>query len=218
MFPRQSARRSSQDTTGYTESDQPGLGLLRDVASDARLPVFAARDEPVDPATQTVARQLGPVTATATSYGEPFAYLPEHRPYMAIDGDPTTAWTVGEHADPVGETLRLHFDQPLPSIGLVQQASPGGRRITAVTLTAVGGEHPQRVELTDDSLASPGQQISLPAGATDIDITIAAVGGGQPFTASAVAAVGVADIVTGLTPTVEVVRVPIEQELACADL
>ena len=27
--------RSSQDTTGYTESDQPGLGLLREVASDA---------------------------------------------------------------------------------------------------------------------------------------------------------------------------------------
>ena len=27
--------RSSQDTTGYTESDQPELGLLRDVASDA---------------------------------------------------------------------------------------------------------------------------------------------------------------------------------------
>ena len=59
--------RSSQDTTGYTESDQPELGLLRDVASDQRLPVFADRDEQVDPATQTIARQVGPVTATATA-------------------------------------------------------------------------------------------------------------------------------------------------------
>jgi arabinofuranan 3-O-arabinosyltransferase len=201
--------RSSQDTTGYTESDQPGLGLLREVASDARLPVFADRAVPVDPATQTVARQLGPVTATATSYGEPFAYLPEHRPYMAIDGDPTTAWTVGEHADPIGETLRLHFDQPVPSIGLVQAVAPGARRITAVTASAVGASQPpQRVELTDDSLTPPGQQISLPAGATAVDITITAVGGGQPFTASSVAGVGFAEIVTGLTPTVEVVRVP----------
>ena len=104
--------RSSQDTTGYTESDQPELELLRSVSADARLPVFADREAPVDPATQTVARQEGPVTVTATSYGEPFAYLPEHRPYMAIDGDLSTSWTVGEHADPIGETLRLHFEQP----------------------------------------------------------------------------------------------------------
>jgi len=200
--------RSSQDTTGYTESDEPGTGLLRDVASDARLPVFADRDATVDPATQTVARQVGPVTATATSYGEPFAYLPERRPYMAIDGDPATAWTVGEHADPIGETLRLHVDQPLSSIGLVQAVSPGGRQITAVSVGAVGHQHPQRIELTDASLASPGQQIAVPAGASDFDITILAVGGGTPFTASAVAAVGLAEIVTGLAPTVEVVRVP----------
>ncbi len=117
--------RSSQDTTGYTESDQPELELLRDVASDATLPVFADRDERVDPATQTLARQVGPVTATATSYGEPFAYLPEHRPYMAIDGNPATAWTVGEHANPIGERIRLHLSQPLRSINLVQASAAG---------------------------------------------------------------------------------------------
>ena len=201
--------RSSQDATGYTESDQPDLGLLRDVAADARLPVFADRDEDVDPSTQTVARQVGPVTATATSYGEPFAYLPERRPYMAIDGDPATAWTVGEHADPVGETLRLHFDQPIPSIGLVQMVAPGGRRITAVTVEAVSGaQPPQRVELTDESLTWPGQAVALTAGAGGVDITIAAVGGGEPSTASAVVGVGFAEIVTGMTPTIEVVRVP----------
>lgn len=200
--------RSSQDTTGYTESDQPGTGLLREVASDARLPVFAERDVEVDPATQTVARQVGSVTATATSYGEPFAYLPERRPFMAIDGDSTTSWTVGEHADPIGETLRLHFDTPPPSIGLVQAVVPGGRRITAVSVGGAGESNPQRVDLTDASLASPGQQVTLRGVDTDVDITILAVGGGTPFTASAVAAVGFAEIVTGLAPTTEVVRVP----------
>ena len=37
---------------------------------------------------QTVAVQEGPVRATASAYGEPFAYRPEDRPVMAIDGDP----------------------------------------------------------------------------------------------------------------------------------
>ena len=151
-------------------------------------PTHGCRSSPsatstVDPATQTVARQVGPVTATATSYGEPFAYLPEHRPYMAIDGDPATAWTVGEHADPIGETLRLHFDQP-PAVdrsraGVGSRAAAGSPRST---VGAVGAAEPQRVELTDESMTSPGQQVALPAGATDVDITIARRRRRQPFT------------------------------------
>ena len=83
--------------------------VLRPSAADARLGVF----DTSDPDTQTIALQRGPVRATATAYGEPFAYLPEHRPFMAIDGDPNTSWLVGEHGDPVGETLRLVFEQPV---------------------------------------------------------------------------------------------------------
>jgi arabinofuranan 3-O-arabinosyltransferase len=176
------------------------------VASDQRLPVFAPRDEPVDPATQTIARQEGPVAATATSYGEPFAYLPEHRPYAAIDGDPATAWLVGEHADPTGEVLRLRFDTPVESIGLVQPDPGTGRRITAVALTLDGGPA-QPVALDESSFTPAGTPVSV-TGATQVDIAITAVAGGTPFTGGAVQAVGFAEIVTGLATTVEVVRPP----------
>jgi arabinofuranan 3-O-arabinosyltransferase len=198
--------RSSQDTLGATESDGPGTELLREVASDQRLPVFAPRDAAVAPVTQTVARQIGPVTATATSYGEPFAYLPEHRPAMAIDGTLDTAWTVGEHADPIGEVLRLDAGRSLTSIGLVQAWPGGGRRITEVGVRIDGGEL-RRIPLDDRSLTSPGQPVDV-SGGTRVDVEILAVGGGEPGTAGAVQGVGFAEIVTGLAPTVEVVRPP----------
>ena len=100
--------RSSQDVVGLTEDDDPALAdVLRRDAADERLPIF---DE-TSPAAATVAVQEGPVRARATAYGEPFAYRPEQRPAMAIDGDPTTAWVVGDHADPVGERLELALDE-----------------------------------------------------------------------------------------------------------
>ncbi len=209
--------RSSQDTTGYTESSDPSLALLRHVASDQRLPVFAEREAPVDPATQTTAEQVGQVRATATSYGEPFAYLPERRPSMAIDGSLDTAWTVGEHADPVGETLRLLVDGGATgSAHVVQSVVQGGRRITQVSVNGAP------VTLDDSSLAAPGQSIPVPAAATTVDIRIDAVAGGEPFTAGAVSAVGFAEVVIDTAsgpapPTVEVVRPPTDAMAALAD-
>ena len=64
------------------------------------------------------------------------------------------------------------------------------------------------VELTDQSTSPEGQLIALPPGATTVDVTIDSVAGGDPGTASAVAGVGFAEVLTGLPPTVEVVRVP----------
>ena len=75
--------RSSQDVTGYTEA-----GATSRACCATRAATSGCRcSTPTDPATQTVSVQDGPVTATASAYGEPFAYLPEHRPVMAIDGD-----------------------------------------------------------------------------------------------------------------------------------
>lgn len=199
--------RSSQDTTGFTESGGPAPGVLVAVAADARLPVF----DTDDPTTQTVAVQRGPVTATATSYGEPFAYLPEHRPAMAIDGDPATAWLVGEHADPVGERIRLDHAGSPAALTLLQPDMAGARRITRVVVTQSGEPSSRRVvELDERSWTGTGQTIPLQsASATgSIEVTIDAVGGGTPFTASAVAPVGFAEIDLGLGPTIEVVRPP----------
>ena len=66
--------RGSQDVRGHTEPGGPGGDVLDPTAADQRLDVF-----PDVADNQTVAVQVGPVTATASSYGEPFAYRPEDR-------------------------------------------------------------------------------------------------------------------------------------------
>ncbi|MFZ9040454.1 MAG: alpha-(1-_3)-arabinofuranosyltransferase domain-containing protein [Ilumatobacteraceae bacterium] len=203
--------RTSQDTTGYTESGAAGAELLREPIGDARLPVF----DNDDPSSRTTAIQAGPVTATATSYGEPFAYTPEHRPSMAIDGDPDTGWLVGQHGDPVGASIRLTIagDAPDGSIRLVQWPS-GERRIVAVEMTStdVGSEvsERRRIDLDERSLQPEGQTVPLVEGgvlaAVDVDqveLAIVTVGGAGPDP------VGFTEIDLGLGPTLEVVRVPV---------
>ena len=199
--------RGSQDTHGFTESAGRGSDVLREVPSDQRLPVFT--DETA--ASQTVSQQEGPVRASASSYGEPFAYLPEHRPVMAIDGDSTTSWLVGEHGDPIGEFIRLTFEQPEAPrhLRLLQPDAP--RRITAVTVIARdadGSETTTTASLDDRSVVAPGQTVELPPDTRDVDVVIDAVGGGSPGTAGAVAAVGFAEMLHGVAPTVEVIRPP----------
>ncbi len=201
--------RSSQDTTGYTEPGGAEQDVLRPSSSDARLDVFDTND----PTTQTVAVQRGPVVATATSYGEPFAYLPEHRPFMAIDGDPETAWLVGEHGDPIGEMIRIEYTGPIDGLTLHQPDVPGARRITEVHIvesdptTSIAG---RAVVLDERSWGPTGQQVpvfsSVDSGT--LEITIVAVEGGTPFTGSAVAGVGFSEIETGLGPSTEIVRPP----------
>ena len=95
--------RSSQDVVGFTESADDESDVLRFESGDQRLPMFADTDAD----RQTVSVQDGPVSAEASSYGERFAYLPEHRPVMAIDGDPATAWLVADRAPAVGEFIEL---------------------------------------------------------------------------------------------------------------
>ena len=201
--------RSSQDTRGFTEYDQPRLDPLAEVAADQRLPVFAT--DRLD--TTTVAEQRGWVTATATSYGEPFAYLPEHRPFMAIDGDLDTSWEVGNHGNPVGETFRLLLERDTDVVNLVQAGEVGARRITRIGVAGVDSVGPDpttgySVELDDRSLTAPGQPIGIPASTRMLDLTIEAVAGGDAGTASAVSGVGFAEISSGLGPTTEVVRPP----------
>ena len=69
---------------------------------------------------QTVAIQTGPVTARASAYGEVFAYRPEDRAAMAIDGDATTAWRVADRFDATGQFIELTAEQPIDSIDVLQ--------------------------------------------------------------------------------------------------
>ena len=201
--------RSSQDTRGFTETGGPEQGVLDDVASDTRLPVF----DDVTADEQTVAEQRGPVTAEASAYGEPFAYTPERRAVMAVDGDEATAWIVGEHGDPIGERLRLTFPDGAPTgqLRLLQPTDGADRRISRIELVEGDTELDEstRREITleagDDGWSTP---IALRDGTTVVEIEIVAVDGGEPFTPSIVAGVGFAEVDLGLAPTTEVVVPP----------
>ncbi len=205
--------RSSQDVVGFTEDGDPTTPdvLRRDVA-DQRLPVF----ETEQLANQTVAVQEGPVRATASAYGEPFAYRPEDRAVHAIDGDPTTAWVVGDHFDPVGERLLLETDEPVDQMTLRQPLGAAEVRHIASVGIEADGRAVADVTLDERSFSPAGQTIELPEPATSIAVVIDSVvtpdATTRPF-----AAVGFAEVDVGLGPTVEVVRVPTDVVEALAD-
>ena len=207
---RDRARRwsSSQDSVGFTESGGSGKDLLRVDSADSRLPVFATSD----PANQTVAYQQGAVTAVASAYGEPFAYRPEHRAAMAIDGDPTTAWKVGDRLEAIGERILLKARQGIDHVTLLQpQFSERQRHITAIDLR-VADLATRRVKLGPESLSGAGQRIEIEptSGATEVEITVAATQTPTQVNGPRLAAVGFAEIDVGLGPTTEVVRPPTE--------
>lgn len=207
--------RSSQDVTGFTESGGATSDVLRFESGDQRLPVFDTTDSD----TQTVSEQIGPVNARASAYGEPFAYLPEHRPVMAIDGDPTTSWTVADRAPAVGEYLVLETDEPFDHLTMRQpDTAPGARSITAVDL-AIGDRPVQRIDLDETSLAGSGQRFDIDptVGPALVTITIAATTAAQPPVGDAIGGVGFAEIDLGLGPTIEYIRPPIDALDVSAD-
>lgn len=208
--------RSSQDVVGFTEDDDPGEpDVLREDPADERLPVFGADGD----APPTVAVQDGPVRARATAYGEPFAYRPEDRPFMAVDGDPATAWRVADRSAPEGEQIRLDVAEPIDHLTLRQpEGAAAVRHIGRVTIT-VDDRLPQHVDLDERSLGPDGQRIDIEptTGPSAVTITINSVVVPDPTLGPALAAVGFAEIDTGLGPTVEAVRPPSDATAALAD-
>lgn len=199
--------RSSQDVTGLTEPGGPGSDVLVDTAADQRLDPLGTQD---DARAQTIAMQRGPVMAIASDYGEPFAYRPEDRAVMAIDGDLATAWSVGDHGDPVGALLRLTTAESVSTLVLHQlPAAAGGRQISSIDITT--GGRTQSVNLTSASFAGSGQTVVLDHPATGtIDIEITAVTLGDVAQAASRTGVGFVEIDTGLGATTEFVRPPID--------
>jgi arabinofuranan 3-O-arabinosyltransferase len=207
--------RGSQDVHGHTEPGGPDDDVLTTTAADQRLEVFdqAATE---DPRRQTIAVQDGPVRAIATAYGEPFAYRPERRAVMAIDGDPTTAWLVGDHGDPIGERIELvigsELDRSVETLTLRQPApAPGGRSIAAVAVS-VGESDPIEVSLPAESFSPEGWSFDIPTATPgdSISVEITELVQGDPAVAASRAGVGFVEIATGLEPTVEYVRPPID--------
>ena len=156
--------RGSQDVSGLTETGGADRDALREDVADQRLLVFPTEDV----SQQTIALLDGGLTVRATGYGEPFAFRPEDRPAMAVDGDLSTAWRVADRFDPVGERIELSTTDG--TLRLVQQQVPtANRRIGRVTVTA-GAAAPFSVDLDDRSLTSPGQIVTVEPG---VPVTIA---------------------------------------------
>jgi arabinofuranan 3-O-arabinosyltransferase len=199
--------RSSQDVTGHTEPGGSSTDVLDPTAADQRLDPLGTAAE-ID--AQTISVQRGPVTAMATAYGEPFAYRPEDRAVMAIDGDPATAWSVGDHGDPVGAVLRLSSDEPISELVLHQIVpAPGGRQILSVGIDT--GDATQSVELTMSSIDGSGQRVVLDSAPNrSIDIVITSVTAGDSARSASRSGVGFIEVDTGLAPTTEFIRPPVE--------
>jgi arabinofuranan 3-O-arabinosyltransferase len=208
--------RGSQDVHGHTEPGGPDDDVLEPTAADQRLDLFGHDD----PASQTVAVQDGPVRAQVSSYGEPFAYRPEDRAVMAIDGDPDTAWSVGDHGAPVGERIRLEVEQPGPPTVTLHQIppAPGGRTITSIRLT-VDDDRTLDVDLEPQSATADGQEFVDPAFSSmrTLEIEITGVSEGDPAVAASRSGVGFTEIDLGRGPTTEVIRLPVDALSAARD-
>jgi arabinofuranan 3-O-arabinosyltransferase len=196
--------RSSQDVTGYTE---PAIGdqTVWDDSGDARLDLFPGAGL----AAFTVSAQPGPVSVRASSYGERFAYLPEARPGMAIDGDPNTAWTV---LDPTGQYLEITTEGPVDHVTLLQPSGLADVRHLETVTVSVDGGAPQAVTLDERSLIA-GQRVPVAAttGPATIRISLGHIvesaahqGHGHPDRTP----VGFAEVDTGLGASPEHIVVP----------
>jgi arabinofuranan 3-O-arabinosyltransferase len=191
--------RGTQDVVGFTETGGPAADVLQRDTADQRLPVFA--DEAVRH--QTTAAVDG-LQVRATSYGEPFAYRPEDRPAMAVDGDPSTAWLVGDRFNPIGQSIEV--TGALSTLALLQSQQVGASRMISTVHLDFENAPSQDVELDETSLTGGGQRVAVPAGATFVRITITGVVARPDGTDPGPSAVGFAEL--GLGTHSEVVTLP----------
>ncbi len=179
--------RGSQDVLGMTERGGPDPDVTRTDTADHRLDAIASTDE----RDQTIAVLEGDLQVSASSYGELFAYRPEDRPAMAVDGDPNTAWRVADRANPVGESIELSSTDGALSL-LQDQRPDSNRSITRVRVQPAGGGS-VIVDLDERSLVAPGQPVAVPSG-VPVTITIDAVADRPEGTDSGFSAVGFAEL------------------------
>jgi len=194
--------RSSQDVTGYTESGGPEPDALVADEGDQRLAVFGSSS----PSDQTVAVFDEPgFSIRASGYGEPFAYRPESRPAMAVDGDPTTAWVVADRGEPIGQSIEVSRTHGRLTLQQAQLPT-ANRRISRVRISYPGSSAASfEVDLDASSMGSPGQEISVQTG-LPVRITIAALSPIPDGTDAGPSGVGFAEL--GVGPHLEWIRTP----------
>jgi arabinofuranan 3-O-arabinosyltransferase len=191
---------SIRENEGYVERTDESA--LRWDPSDNTLPVFPGQTTD----DQTVAVQGG-ATVDATAYGNPVSFTPENRPFMAFDGDPTTAWTVGAFDRVIGERIVLTLDAPTTIDHLTLLQAPTSRHITRARVRV--GDRTMDVDLGDESRTAPGQVVSFPATEADkVSIEVLATDPGILSSYESQSGVGFAEITVPGVQVTETLRMP----------
>lgn len=193
------------ENTGYTEP--AGSEPLRHDISDNRLPLFPEAD---DDAFTTV-DQRGVAEVKASRYGNPVTFTPEDRPAYALDGDPETAWTVGDFSPVVGERIVVELDEPVDAdrIELVQPINgPRDRFITEVEVV-LDGESIGTFPLDEASRTERGQSLAIgPHRFSTLELVVAEDNVGTQRGYGTFSPVGFAEIRVADVTVDEVVRLP----------
>ena len=182
--------RSSQEVWGATEPES-GVVSVPDVY-DQRLALTSFGDD------ETIVRSES-IEAVATGYGTELSYWPEYRPAMALDGDPRTAWLVGDERDPRGHVYTITSRTPLDSL-VLERSTGGDRWITAVDVRADDGAW-IRQELADSTTV----EITPPA--ERVEIRVADIDWNEPASVSRGTAVGFREVLPVALRRPEVIRV-----------
>ncbi len=157
------------------------------------LPLFATSSL----ASQSVATYSEAHYVTASAYGNPVTLTPEDRPYMALDGNQQTAWSVSAFSPAGGQWLQVSLDTPVTTnhIQVVQPAFlQPNRWIGKVTLT-FDGKHSVVEKLSPASHTKAGQTLTFPTttfSTLRITIDTTTWTGGSNLTAAS--AVGFAEV------------------------
>jgi hypothetical protein len=87
----------------------------------------------------TVAAFTGVRSVLATSSGSVFGPQPSGRPFLAVDGDPGTAWQFGDFGSAVGQSITLRLDRTTDISHIrVRRPAALGARVTSLAVH-VGG-------------------------------------------------------------------------------
>ena len=159
---------------------------------------------------KTIATFQGAASVTASAYGTPFSYLPEDRPFNAIDNNLDTAWRTGIFSEPMGQWWQVHFATPATASQITLTQPQNGdlaRWLTEVRLT-FDGTHSVTVHLSPASRTSAGQVVSFPSRAfSTLRITILHTSNDHASPAAATA-VGLAEVAIPGRSVQEVLEMP----------
>jgi arabinofuranan 3-O-arabinosyltransferase len=184
-------RRAPWNTHLVADATGPLLGPAQDPSPSRAL--FGAAD-------QTVGTADGTATVTQTGGGLVFGPAPYGDPALALDGDPTTAWSTGNFDGGIGDALvvrtRAALDVPVVSLRLPPDATRWISKVR-VTVSGAGRSWSADRDLSADAVGA-AVPVDLPAGVrgTTVEVRILAV------TGPGFGPVGIAELsVPGVTST-----------------